>query len=364
MVMANGSPSVVLAAMADGIGDLSFGSDEWIDLARETLVAAAARHADGLAGVRFTLCEVAHNPPRYLHAGAKVAWHATIEGASVTAGSGELNEGGCDFKVEGDHSILSNLTRIQYHGRDPKIVFAARARLSKLSRWKMSGGLPENKALAAILRTLHDTLAVRTLPRFVFMTPEWVSSARAVLSARATSEKYADGIKDDEFTFSEEFTDTPAYAFPDGSHGGFWVNVNHGEITVGAGPLPEQYQPADMQTKGAYTPVVPVGRHVNTALTDAEKEEEAVYKKAAFARDKETGEFPVGQTATKQMSPDLGRVFAVLHDELSKRSSGELPLDFIEGLKPAWATPQSFDRDPGYESWVKYDEFDIYGNPR
>ena len=209
-------------------------------------------------------------------------------------------------------------------------------------------------------------MAVRTMPRFTFMTPEWVSSARYIISTRATNPKYAPGILDTEYKFSEEFTDTPAYAFPDGSHGGFWVHCSQGQVTIGAGPLPENLQPADKLTKGSYTPVVPLGRTVNAAMTEEDKAEQKTYSSKAFTKD-ENGRYPVEQTlpSGKGPIPDaLGRVMGVLHDELSKRTSGELPCDFDNTVKPEWASPQAFDRDPGYESWVNYEKFDIYGNPR
>lgn len=366
MVMANGATSEVLAAMADGIGDLTFGSPEWVDAAREVLDAGVARRAKGLADLgTFTMCEVGHNPPAYLHCGTTLAWHARFDGATVTIGTGELDESECDFKMEGDHSIISNFARLQYRGRDPKTVAAAQARLTRLSRWKMKGTPSAHPVLAAVLRELHDVMAVRTMPRFTFMTPEWVSTARHILTARA--EKYADKIAAVDFTFSEEFTNTPAYAFPDGSHGGFWVRCDQGQITVGAGPLPAELEPADALTKGIYTPVVPVGRTVNAAMTEAEQAEQGEYSAAAFRFDKEAERRPVEQTKPSgrgEMPPDLGRIFVPLHDELSKRTSSELPADFDSSIKEAWATPQTFDRDPGYESWVRYDVVDIYGNKR
>ena len=217
------------------------------------------------------------------------------------------------------------------------------------------------------MRQLHDAMAVRTMPRFTFMTPEWVSTARYIVSTRAANANYAPGIMDVDFTFSEEFTDTPSYAFPDGRHGGFWVHCSQGQVTVGAGPLPEHLEPADLLTKGMYTPVVPVGRTVNAAMTDEEQAEQKTYSAAAFKFDKEAGRYPVEQTQPSgkgPMPPGLGRVMMVLHDDLSKRTSSELPCDFDDTLKPEWPSPQAFDRDPGYESWVTYDEFDIYGNPR
>ncbi|MFP6824367.1 MAG: hypothetical protein VB915_11215 [Pseudomonadales bacterium] len=361
--------SAVLAAMADGIGDLTFASAEWVEAARVVLTETVARNEVGLADIgEFTLCEVAHNPPAYLHAGNKLAWYARFSGATVDVSTGELDSTDCDFKVQGDHSVVSNLARVQYHGKDPNVVAAAQARLGVLSRWQIDGVLPQHAALGSVLRTLHDRMASRTMPRFTFMTPEWVSSARHILSTRATSEKYAAGIQDIVYTFSEEFTDTPGYAFPDGSHGGFWVHCDHGHISVGAGPLPKALEPADALTKGMYTPVVPVGRTVNAAMTNEEKEEQATYAKTAFRFDKEANRAPVNQSSPSgkgAMPPELGRVFLPLHDELSKRTSSELPADFDDSLKDTWSTPQGFDRDANYDiSWLRYSEVDIYGEPR
>ena len=356
--------SVVLAAMADGIGDLTFASPEWVEAAQQALNAAATKHADGLKDLgRFTLCEVGHNPPAYLHVGAKLAWHVNFNGAKVTAHTGETKD--CDLKIQGDHAIMSNLGRIQYHGNDPKVVAAANARLRKLSRWEIDGSMPDNKVLGAIFRSLHDTMAVRTMPRFVFMTPEWVSTARHIVSTRAELPEYADGINDVVFTFSEEFTDTPRYAFQDGAHGGFWVHCSYGQITVGAGPLPKNLEPADFLTKGLYTPVVPVGRTVRAAMTEEENAEQGVYGAAAFRIDEKTNKGPVSQTSPSGKGPmpaGLGSVMATLHDELGKRTSGELPSDFDRSIKAEWATAQKFDRSPDYDgSWVRYHEVDIYG---
>ncbi|MDA0791697.1 MAG: hypothetical protein O2780_19850 [Proteobacteria bacterium] len=363
----NNISSDLLAAMADGIGEVAFASEDWVKEATEVLEAAVRTHAVGLADVgQFTLCEVGHNAPAWLHCGPKLAWHAKFDGASVQVGSGELGEDECDLKIQGDHSIISNLARIQYHNRDPKVVASAQARLQKLSRWEFSGKMPEHQVLMSVLRTLHDAMAPRTLPRFVFMTPEWVSSARHIVSTRA--EKYRDQLTNVVYKFSEEFTDTPKYAFPDGSHGGFWVHCNHGSVTVGAGPLPKELEPADTLTKGAYTPVVPVGRTVNAAMTDEEKQEQEAYSKAAFRFDKEAGKRPVDQTQPSgkgPMGPELGRVMMVLHDELSRRTAGDIPSDYDDSVKPQWSEPQGFDRPEGYDkTWLKYDQFDIYGNPR
>ena len=368
MQLAAGHHSTVLAAMADGIGDLSFASAEWVACAAEVLGGLTARHAASLEDLgTFTLCEVAHNAPVHLHAGSTFAWNARFDGATVRVAQGELAAEACDFKVEGDHSIMSNLGRLQYHGRNPAIVADAQARLTKLSRWEIHGTVPSHPVLGVVLRSLHDAMAPRTLPRFVFMTPEWVASARHVLSERAASAKYADGIKDVAYTFSEEFTETPRYAFPDGTHGGFWVRCDHGAVTVGAGPLPKELGPADALTKGPYGRVIPVGRTVDAAMTDDERKQRDAYSKIAF-RPPEGGQPPVQQSSPSgkgRMPQALMRVFAVLHDELSKRTSGELPVDYEPDLRDEWAQPQPFDRHADYDpTWVRYNAVDIYGNPR
>ena len=74
MTNESGTNSVVLAAMADGIGDLTFASAEWVADAKEVLIAAVSRYAAGLTDLgRFTLCEVAHNQPAYLRCGPSLA---------------------------------------------------------------------------------------------------------------------------------------------------------------------------------------------------------------------------------------------------------------------------------------------------
>ena len=357
--------SVVLAAMVDGIGSMSFASEEWVAAAAERLGAIAARHAAGLADLgAFTLCEVAHNAPVYLHAGATLAWHVRFQGAAAQVAVGELAAEDCDLKIEGDHSVMSNLGRLRLQGGDPAVVVAAQRRLTKLSRWRMHGAFPQHPVLGVVLRSLHDEMGRLTMPRFVFMTAEWVSSARHILTERAA--RFAASLRDVTYTFAEEFTDTPRYAFPDGSHGGFWVRCERGLLTVGAGPLPEALAPADGLTKGPYALTVPAGRTVEAAMTEEEKAQSAEYGKQAF-RPNDAGEYPVTRSSPSGKGPmprPLMRVFAPLHDELSKRTSGDLPADY-EAEFAAAPPPQPFDRLEGYDkSWLRFDRFDIYGNDR
>ena len=318
-------PTPPLAAMAEATGELSFASPEWVDAARVAFAKAVSDLAQSCQDPwRFTICKVGHNPPAYLRAGAKVARHAHIDGTTIHVENSGLAADVCDFKVEGDHSILSTLARIQYGDRDPDLVATAKARLNKLSRWKLHGQIPNRPAMRALLASLHDAVAIRTLPRLVFMTPKWASLARYILTSRVALLKYSSGIAGLTFTFSEEFTGTPHYAFPDGVHGGFWARFEHGVVEVGAGPLPADLQPTDALTKGAYTPVVSVGRTVNAAMSDQDRADQEAYRKAAFRLDKLAGQAPISRTTPSgrgPMLPELGRIFLSLHDELSKRTS-------------------------------------------
>ena len=160
---------------------------------------------------------VAHNPPAFLHLEGALAWHARFDGAHVEVGTGELPAGDCDLKVQGDHAVMSNLARLQHHGKDPLLVATAQARLQKIGRWQMNGAPPEHRVLRVVLRSLHDTMAARTMMRFVWMTPEWTQIARHIVSTRAKMPEYADRIKDEEYRFAEVFTETPRFAFPEGS---------------------------------------------------------------------------------------------------------------------------------------------------
>jgi len=362
------SASVVVAAMADGIGDLTYASADWVDAARSAFEGALARHEINLKEIgSFTMCEVAHNPPAFLHGNGPLAWNVKIEGASVHVAAGELPDDVCDYKIVGDHSIMSLLRHIQHHGNDPDVVANAEKRLRKLSRWKTSGRLSDDPVLQAVLRSAHDAMAPRTMPRFVWMSPEWVSTARHIVSTRARLPEFADGLVDVEYTFSEVFTDAPAYVAPDGSDTGFWVVCSRGEVTVGAGPLPTRFGSPDYLNKMLYTPVVPVGRTVNTLMTDADIEEQKGYSASAFGVQLGSDEAPIVQWDREKNKPfpdGLGAVMRVLHDELSLRTSGELPSDYDESVRPEWAKAQRFDRVPGYDaSWVRYDEVDIYGEP-
>ena len=114
--------SNLLAVMPEGIGDLIFGSEEWVATASEEMTKSVEKHARGLSDLgEFTFCEVAHNPPAYLHCENKFSWHAKFSNGSVQVAVGELGAEECDYKMEGDHGIISNFSRILNHGNDPDL---------------------------------------------------------------------------------------------------------------------------------------------------------------------------------------------------------------------------------------------------
>ncbi len=131
-------------------------------------------------------------------------------------------------------------------------------------------------------------------------------------SARSpTIHRPSDRIKDEEYRFAEVFTQTPRFAFPDGAASGFWVVCDHGEVTVGFAALPQEYGSPDYLNQLLYTPVVPVGRTVNAAMTDADKAEATAYSDAAFAVDVGEGNLPIRQSDpanNKPFPPGLGAV--------------------------------------------------------
>lgn len=307
----SGEPFALLAAAAEGVGELDFASTEWIDEARTVLEDLVKTHAAGLEGVSFSICEVAHNAPYYLHAGSQLAWHAKFDGASVEVGAGEL--GSCDLKIQGDHGVISNGARIQYAGRDPAVVAAAQAIIQRVGRFDFAGAMPTNPTLGLVLRELHDAMAPRVLPKFPWcvlhhpsnhltkttasrtklsehgdrvwcrMSAPWVASARQIAYERAQLPEYQGGLASEDFIFAEEFRNPPKYTSPDGVNGGFFVVVKGGVPTVGHGPLPDVYGPADVKTIGEYAAVLPVGRTVVANDTDEDKLMQAEYSSAAFA---------------------------------------------------------------------------------
>lgn len=359
-------PALMDSVTPESLGEWAFGSQAWIEAGREALQQLVVEAGPVLASApRIVLCEVGHNPPAHLHPEGPFAWWAEIEGGQVRVGAGVRAEADCTFRVEADHSVLSNLARLLYRDSDPVRLAEARDRLRRLTRWKVSGALPDHPGLSAVLRQFHDAMAPLTLPRLTFMTPEWVGLARTLLTRRAASPKYAPGIASLTYTFSEEFIRTPRYAFPDGAAGGFWVRVEAGRMTVGAGALPPDLGPADTLTFGDYAPVIPVGRTVNSLMTEAEAAQSQAYAERAFRFDKALGRRPVDRTFPSgrgPMPPELGRIFLPLHDELSKRTAGDLPADYDPAFRTDGTVAEPFDRAPGYDpSWLRYAEVDIYG---
>jgi len=388
--------SPALAASPPGIGDLCFLSPEWVHAYRIAAMAAVAKNAAGLQDLgQFTYCRVGHNPPwhsspygeayksqitpytapekgpgRQVY-GNKLAMWMRFKGGTVEVHPGELPASECDFKVQGDHGVMSRLARVLHGGVDPRVTAAAHAQLIPQSKWVKDGKFSEHKVLVAILTQIHDAMAPRTIPRAVWMTPDWASFAREIITTRANHpdlQKNSKGEvfqKDFEFIFSEEFTNPPRYASPDGSSGGFWVVFKHGQVTVGCGALPAEYGEPDMLTKGQYIPILGGGRTVNAALNKEEQAMVAEHSKKTppiFNGQRTMIAVQKVKKGSPQMPMPMGLCMLPLHDELSLRSSGEIPSDFDPNVQDRGAPP--FDRSPEYQgTWLRYDQVDVYGQP-
>eukprot|EP00747_Dinoflagellata_sp_TGD_P073477 gnl/TRDRNA2_/TRDRNA2_157914_c0_seq3.p1 gnl/TRDRNA2_/TRDRNA2_157914_c0~~gnl/TRDRNA2_/TRDRNA2_157914_c0_seq3.p1 ORF type:complete len:349 (-),score=71.26 gnl/TRDRNA2_/TRDRNA2_157914_c0_seq3:87-1133(-) len=309
----------------------------------------------------------------HLRMGNKLAWCVRFSNASVECQPSELPASDCNYKVEGDHAIMSRLARVVNKGVDPDVVAAAKAMLVPQSKWVVDGKMAEHRVIAAIVEEVKDAMAVRTIPRCVWMTPDWVACAREIITTRANNPKFRDDerrkpmSKDIDYIFAEEFTDPPRYASPTGRSGGFWIVWRHGTIKVGFGTLPAEYGEPDLQTKGQYIPTLAGGRTVNAALN---KEEQAlVAERAANTPKMFNGKptFVAIQKVNKKkgsgpMPMAMGIVMMPMHDELSLRSSGEIVSDFDPSVPDGGAAP--FDRSPDYvQTWARYDKVDVYGQP-
>ena len=148
--------------------------------------------------------------------------------------------------MEGDHSVISNFSRILNYGKTPFGKSGSR-RLARLSQ--LHGEMSDHP-YCCCLRSMHDAMAYRPCP--VLLHPGW-ESARFFfrLERQAKNMESIKGI----IHFSEEFINTGLV--PDGSHGGFWAGLIMEKLLALA--LPDGLGPADQLTKGEYVPVVPVG---------------------------------------------------------------------------------------------------------
>merc|ERR1712216_62289 len=118
-----------------------------------------------------------------------------------------------------------------------------------------------------------------------------------------------------------------------------------------------------MGTKGKYVPVLAGGRTVNAALNKEEMKQVAEQnERNGEARVMEAVMKVNKKKASTPMPPVMGVCMLPMHDELSLRSSGELPSDFDSKFPDGGALP--FDRHPEFsETWLRYDKVDVYGQP-
>ncbi|MFU8815658.1 MAG: phytanoyl-CoA dioxygenase family protein [Pseudomonadales bacterium] len=140
-----------------------FLSPRWIDEAVQFLQRQVpARPA--LRACRFSICETFSHPPPALDDGSgSVAWHFAIDAGAVRAKPGPLPEAG--LKVTGRYQTALEYAQL-VNAAGPEAL--ARGHREIRHRWpsaplRLSGALPEDPAVLALLDELHDHMAARTV---------------------------------------------------------------------------------------------------------------------------------------------------------------------------------------------------------
>ena len=147
-----------------------FGSEAWVSLARDYLVAAVG-DAD-LEGIRFSFCEVYTDPPAHLlePGESTTGWYVSIADGEFRVEKGVLSE--ADILITSDYATTLPLAQMVFEGNPEGAVQAQEMVEAATAAGKMRREGDANAftnvaskvpALAAAFAKLHDTLARRTL---------------------------------------------------------------------------------------------------------------------------------------------------------------------------------------------------------
>ena len=130
---------------------VAFASADWIDEAKSVLEDLVAKH--GEAGKRFSVCEVFSGAPQDIAPSGTAAWHFYIDGRSVTAGAGEVDD--ADVTIRADYEETLPAARLVL---TPEVL-AERAANPPESAATMEGGMSQ---APPYLIELHNRLALIT----------------------------------------------------------------------------------------------------------------------------------------------------------------------------------------------------------
>ena len=132
-----------------------FASQQWIDVARETLQNLSA--GKDLGDLEVTFCEEFTDPPENLSpTGASIGWYMKIANGELEVAAGGLKD--ADMKVIADYATVLPLVRATHAEMAANPPDAA-ALASKMSR----EGDAAKMASLTWMSQLHDLLAARTI---------------------------------------------------------------------------------------------------------------------------------------------------------------------------------------------------------
>ena len=132
-----------------------FASEQWVDVARETLQNLSAGEEFGDLEISF--CEEFTDPPENLSpTGESIGWYLKIANGELEVSAGVLKE--ADMKVIADYATvlpLARATHAEMAANPPDVAALA----GKMTR----EGDPSKMAALTWMGQLHDLLAARTI---------------------------------------------------------------------------------------------------------------------------------------------------------------------------------------------------------
>jgi ectoine hydroxylase-related dioxygenase (phytanoyl-CoA dioxygenase family) len=142
---------------------VEFLSDGWIDAARRFLEDAVVAEP-ALATGRYAVCEsFTDAPPGMGLPNDRAVWHFVVDDGRVTAARGDLDD--ADLRVDGDYQAILSIAQTVY-AAGPEAVARAQRELAHRTAdnpTQIRGALAGDPAAIAVIGSLHDHLAARTV---------------------------------------------------------------------------------------------------------------------------------------------------------------------------------------------------------
>jgi len=142
---------------------VEFVSAGWIDAARAFLTGYLAEHADVRAAT-FSLCEAFDAaPPALAGPSGRVAWHVRLRDGALEVGAGEIDD--AQLVVRADYQQVLSMAQSVHAAGTEAMARAQREFVHRAGReaLRITGAMPTDPALLAMLNALHDHLAALTI---------------------------------------------------------------------------------------------------------------------------------------------------------------------------------------------------------